>query len=172
MGSEMISFYFIPVIVDVPRMVMAAGVCWSVPGSHNPLLGSWGRWCTSSRWIGPHTFCPFPDPPCTAVIIFLEKERKEKRDKRDALVYIQVSLDSPVPLQVYIHERVWPRESGQKLGWKGEEYIFSSFPFSQRKWKTMKGLYRHFLLFKRPFHFIYFFPKVIPLDTKGLRKME
>lgn len=36
----------------------------------------------------------------------------------------------------------------------------------------MKGLYRHFLLFKRPFHFIYFFPKVIPLDTKGLRKME
>lgn len=166
MGSEMISFYFIPVIVDVPRMVMAAGVCWSVPGSHNPLLGSWGRWCTSSRWIGPHTFCPFPDPPCTAVIIFF-RERKEKRDKRDALVYIQVSLDSPVPLQVYIHERVWPRESGQKLGWKGEEYIFSSFPFSQRKWKTMKGLYRHFRLFKRPFHFIYFFPKLFHSTQKG-----
>ena len=77
---------YIPVIADVPRTVMAVGVWRSAPGSHNPLWGSWGRWCTSSRWIAPHTFCPFPDPPCTAVIIFFFSEKK--RDKRGALVYI------------------------------------------------------------------------------------
>ncbi len=43
---------------------------------HNPLWGSWGRWCTSSHWIlAPHTFFPFPDPPCTAVILFLVEKR-------------------------------------------------------------------------------------------------
>ena len=104
---------------SVPRTAMAAEVCRSEPKSRNLLLGSWDRWCMSSRLIEPRTFCPFPDPPCTTVIIM----------KRKWTLHSQSRLTSSVKSMACVDQRKKVRRG--------------SFSFS-RKWPTMGG---HFFFF-------------------------
>jgi hypothetical protein len=166
MGSEMISFYFIPVIVDVPRMVMAAGVCWSVPGSHNPLLGSWGRWCTSSRWIALRTFCPFPDPPCTAVIIFLEKEKK--REIKETHLF---TFKSRLTVQFhyrYTYMNVFDQEKADRnWGGRGRNIFFLPFLFLNGSGKQWRAFTVIFFCLKGHSILSIFSPKLFHSTQKG-----
>ena len=112
---------------SVPRTAMAAEVCRSEPKSRNLLLGSWDRWCMSSRLIEPRTFCPFPDPPCTTVIIM----------KRKWTLHSQSRLTSSVKSMACVDQRKKVRRG--------------SFSFS-RKWPTMGGHFFFFFVFGLPFY--------------------
>ena len=107
---------------SVPRTAMEAEVCRSELKSRNLLLGSWDRWCMSSRLIEPRTFCPFPDPPCTTVIIM----------KRKWTLHSQSRLTSSVKSMACVDQRKKVRRG--------------SFSFS-RKWPTMGGHFFFFFFF-------------------------